>query len=91
MKILFKKGQLSLPLASVFAGATFLISGLTSYFTSQMSTDSKISDAKIELSQNISDDRERISKLEEAISTIKTSQQTTEGDIKEILRLINKK
>ena len=82
------RGQISIPIAAALTGATFIISGLTSYFTSQMNTQSQVSNLSTVLSSDISMDRERIAKVEEAITSIKTSQQTTEKDIKEILRLV---
>lgn len=81
-------GQVSVPLAAALTGVTFIISGLTSYFTAQMNTQEQVAKINTTLSSDISIDRERIAKVEEAVTSIKVSQQTTEKDIKEILRLI---
>lgn len=81
-------GQVSVPLAAALTGVTFIISGLTSYFTAQMNTQEQVAKISTTLSSDISIDRERIAKVEEAVTSIKVSQQTTEKDIKEILRLI---
>lgn len=81
-------GQIGVPLAFVLTGATFLISGFTSYFTSEMSTQAKVADLTQGMTMEISADRQRIATLEEAILTIKTSQKTTESDVKEILKLL---
>lgn len=82
------KGQVSIPLAATLTGATFLISGLTSYFTSQMKTQASIGDVRTEYSAEISEDRQRLAKLEEAIDSIKDDSKTTKNDIKQILQLL---
>lgn len=82
------KGQVTVPFGVAVATATMIISGIASYFSAQMSTQASINIAKTDLQGDISDDRQRIAKLEEAIGTIKTSNEQTQKDIHQIYLLL---
>lgn len=82
------KGTLTLPVAVVGSVILTVAAGLASYFGTVNAQDNKISEAKTVINESISQDRQRISTLEEAVKTIKDSQLETRADIKEILRRV---
>lgn len=66
------KGQIivGIPLAAAFAAATFIFSGVTSYFTSQLNTQSQITDAKEALAKDISDTKVNIATTDATVAGI---------------------
>ncbi len=79
------RGQITIGIGLAWGGIMAAVSGTTTYFVTQQAVKDKINDTTTEIHADISTDRERISKLEEAISTIKDSQLEERTDIKEIL------
>lgn len=84
----FTNGQLTLPIGFALAGISFVVSPVVAYFTGQMAIRDTVSQNNTGVYMDISKDRERIATLEEAIRTIKSSQEETRTDVKEILRRV---
>lgn len=72
-----RQGQVTIGVGILMSSIAMTGGILASYFTSQNL-----------ITVEISRDRERLAKLEEAITTIKETQGTTQKDVKEILRLL---
>lgn len=69
-------------------GVTIVLFIAGSWFTSNRVVESKIETAKAEAIQANVEVVQRVSKLEEAVATIKKDTTETKQDIKEILRLL---
>jgi len=82
------KNNFTITAGIVWAIIVTACSIVVTYYTSQASVSDKINDNSAELYSAISSDRERISKTEEAITTIKATNLETQRDIKEILRIL---
>ena len=82
------KNNFTITAGIVWAIIVTACSIVVTYYTSQASVSYKINDNSAELYSAISSDRERISKTEEAITTIKATNLETQRDIKEILRIL---
>lgn len=82
------RGGVTLLAGLSWAGIGVVLAGLTSYFTAQATTNEKINNTATVIYSSISQDRERIATVEEAIKTIKDSQLETRSDVKEILRRV---
>jgi septal ring factor EnvC (AmiA/AmiB activator) len=82
------KNNFTIPAGIVWAIIVTVCSVVVAYYTSQASIADQINDSSSELYSAISSDRERLSKTEEAITTIKSTNLETQRDIKEILRIL---
>lgn len=80
------KGQTTIQMAVNIGGIVAAI--LVSYFGSQLNINDKISTSQAQVMTEISSDRERISRLEEAITTIKGDNEEIKSDVKEILKTV---
>lgn len=65
------KGLISIPLTLAISVGMVVIGGITVFWKTAGSTDGKINEVKTEVLADISEDRQRISTLEEAVKTIK--------------------
>lgn len=82
------KGQMTMGVGVLWAIITTTLGVAGSYYTSASTINEKINESAAVINSEISTDRERIATLEEAIKTIKDSQQETRSDVKEILRRV---
>lgn len=80
------RGQVTVGIGLAWAAITTVIAVTAGYFANASQIQTKISDNKSEIYKDITSDRERISKVEEAITTIKDSQLEARNDIKELLK-----
>ena len=76
------KGQS--PLVIIISAAGVLLGAFGFYTNTNVRTDNKIGEVKIDQSQT----QERVAKLEEAVATIKTDNAEIKADIKQILKLL---
>ena len=80
-----KKGIISVSLTLAMTIGIVFMGGLTTFWQTARNTDTKINKTREELSTNISQSRERISALEEAVGTIKRDTKEIKDDIKTLL------
>jgi len=80
--------MMTIGIGTAIAMGTVIASALGAYFTSQIGINEKINFVQSSVFAEVNHNSQRISALEEAVSTIKTDTSTIKNDIKEILRAV---
>lgn len=86
-----KKGAIQFSVGTSIAALTIVGSALTSYYTALATAQHNLSETATVLNAKISDDDQRISKVEQALSDIKDSEHQIDQNIAIILNDVRKK
>lgn len=86
MTIKTKNGTATISIALALSLAVACIGGVATFFQTSNTTDTRISEVKTELKEDLASSRERIRALEEACDTIKINTTEIRDDIKTLLQ-----